>query len=389
MKNGCVVKLMFKHCTAIMCREIHYMWRDKGLRYIILLGTFLGLALFYGIYSAQVIKDIPTAIVDLDNTSASRDVVEKLQTAENLKVITYPESYQALKELIDSGEAAVGIIIPENFGEDVALSRQTKVYTVIDGSNIVYATNASNAVMSVTGTVSAEIGIKNLIANGVQYQQAQEAYLGVSFEEQPWFNPTLNYAHFLVLALALNIWQQCCMLVSCMNIIGETGMKSWYQWKSIGFPRYKLFISKSAVHIAAFMLMVLPIYLLLFWLLKMPLSMGWGALLLLTLLFAVAVHSIGTLASSFARNAVDATRFGMIIALPSFVVSGYTWPLESMPGFIQILAKCIPQTWFFQGFNYIVFKDPGWQFMSQYFFALAAAALVCYSAASLITLRRS
>ncbi len=389
MKNGRVVKLMFKQCLAIIHREIHYMWRDKGLRYIILLGTFLGLALFYGIYSAQVIKDIPTAIVDLDHTSASRDVVEKLQTAENLKVVAYPENYQALKELLDSGRVTVGIVIPEDFGQDTALSRQTKIYTVIDGSNIAYATNATNAVMAVTGTVSAQIGIKNLLSKGVQYQQAQEAYFGVTFDEQPWFNPTLNYAFFLVLALTLNIWQQCCMLVSCMTILGETGMKSWYQWKSIGFPRYKLFISKSAVHIAVFMLIILPIYLLAFWVLKMPLTMGCGALLLLTLLFAVAVHSIGTLASSFAHNAVDATRFGMIIALPSFVVSGYTWPLESMPGFIQVLAKCIPQTWFFQGFNYIVFKNPGWQFISQYFFILAAIALVCYSAASLITLRRS
>lgn len=380
---------MLNQYLSIMYRELKYLWRDKGLRYIILLGTFIGVFLFCGIYSAQVIKDIPTAVVDLDRTASSRDVVDKLQHAENLKLVAAPESYRELKEMVDSGKVMVGIIIPENFGRDVALNRQTKVYTIIDGSNIIYATNASNAIMAVTGTISADIGIKNLLSQGTQYREAQEAYLGVTFQEEAWFNPTLNYAYFLVLALILNIWQQCCTLVSCMTVIGETGAKSWLQWRAIGFPRRKLFISKAVLHIAVFMLIVLPVYLLMFGLLKMPLSMGFGALLALTFVFAISLHSVGTFASSFSHNAVDATRFGMIIALPSFVVSGYTWPLESMPGLIQTAAKCIPQTWFFQGLNYVVFKDPGWTFLFQYLLAMAAIAVICYTLAALITLRNS
>jgi ABC-2 type transport system permease protein len=93
--------------------------------------------------------------------------------------------------------------------------------------------------------------------------------------------------------------------------------------------------------------------------------------------------------SSLAGNPVNASRFGMIIALPSFVLAGYTWPLEAMPRWLQLLTRELPQTWFFQGINYLTFKNPGWAFMSRYFLALLAIAGVCYSVAAVVFSRKS
>lgn len=380
---------MLKQSLAVMGREVNYLWRDKGLRYILLVTTLLSLLLFYFIYSAQVIKDIPTVVVDLDQTSASRDVISKLTEAENLKVVDYPNSFQQMQQLIKQGQAQVGVVIPEGYGQDVALHRQTKLYCTIDASNIVYATNANNALLTVSRTISAQAGVKTLLAKGVQYNQALEAYQGISFQEEPWFNPTVNYAYFLVLAMALNIWQQCCTMTACTTIISETGRGSWQQIKATGFSKATLFVSKALVHIVTFMLMVIPVYLLAFWVLKFPLDQNFGLLLLFTLAFAISVHSVGTLASSIAKNAVDATRLGMIVALPSFLVSGYTWPLEQMPTVIQVLAKSVPQTWFFQGFNYLAFKDPSCWVMVKHFGVLGLIACLCYSAAAVIVWRKS
>lgn len=371
-----------------MMRELTYLWRDRGLRHILLWGSLLGLVLFYATYSAQVLMDIPTAVVDMDRSAASRELVQKLGQAENLKLVAYPDSYQAAQELIKRGQIIVAMVIPEHYGKNLALGRQTNVYLAIDGSNEIYATNATTAALTVAGTVSADAGVKALLSRGFDPVQAQDAYLGVDIREEPWFNPTLNYAYFLVLGLILNMWQQCCTLASAMNIIGETGRPSWHQFKLAGTSKWTLFVSKSVVHIGVFMLLILPIYFICFGLLDIPLNCNWGLFLLFTLLFAVALHSVGTLASSFARNAVDAARFGMIIALPSFIFSGYTWPLEAMPSSLQHAAKLLPQTWFFQGLNYFTFKNPGWPFMQKYFWALGIIALVNYSATALITSRK-
>lgn len=360
------------------------MWRDKGLRNILLFASLIGILLFAGIYSAQVLQDIPTAIVDLDRTGSSQELIEMMNNAENLEVVAYPSSFKEVETLIKQNKAVVGVVIPENFGRDLSLGRQTRVAIFIDGSNMAYATNASSAVLEVTRTISAKAGIKTLLAKGVHPDQAVNAYQAIEFKEESWFNPTLNYAYFLILGLALNIWQQCCTLAACMNVIGENGVKSWLQIRACGVSKFVLFFSKSLTHIITFMAMALPVFFLAFAVLKLPLACSFSTLLLFTLAFAVAMHSVGTLMSTLAVNAVDSTRFGMVVALPSFVLSGFTWPIEAMPEFLQHIVYILPQTWFFQGINYLSFKNPGWQFMSQYFLSFALIAVVCYGITALV-----
>lgn len=378
---------MAKRCLSIMAREVFYMWRDRGLRIILLAVPVLSLLLFYGIYSAQVIKDIPAAVVDLDRSSASRNLIENFRHAEYLKIVAFLDSYEEAEDLIKSGKAVVAIVIPENYEKNVALNRQSRVLVAIDGSNMIYATNATSAALAVTRTISAQSGIKSLVARGISLEQAQDAYEEIQFREEPWFNPTLNYAYFLVLGLALNIWQQCCTLAACMNVIGETGFKSWYQIRASGISRFKLFFCKSTVHIITFLLMAMPVYFLAFIVFKLPLSSSFWTVLLFTLVFAVAIHSIGTLMSGFSRSAVDSSRFGMIVALPSFILSGYTWPLEAMPHYLQKIAKILPQTWFFQGINYLMFKTPDFAFLSHFFLPMSVTAVVCYGVAAIFISR--
>ncbi|AEG61814.1 ABC transporter permease [Desulforamulus ruminis] len=373
---------------ALIQRELLYLWRDRGLRNILLFGSLLGLALFFATYSAQVLQNIPTAVVDLDHSSASHQLIEKVAQAENLQVAAYPDSYEEAEELMKRGKIVVTMVIPENYGKTLALGRQGNVYMAIDGSNMIYSTNATTAALTVAKTISAQAGVKALLARGFQPSEAQNAYLGVELREEAWFNPTLNYAYFLVLALVLNIWQQCCTLAAATNIISETGRPSWKQFKMAGLSKWTLFASKSAVHIVLFMFMVLPVYLISFAVFKVPLHCSGWLLLFFTLAFTIALHSVGTFTSSIGRNAVDTTRYGMIIALPSFILSGYGWPLESMPAFLQSLVKLLPQTWFFQGLNYLTFKNPDLSFVQTYFWAFGIISVVCYGATALLTSRK-
>ncbi|MDD3654215.1 MAG: ABC transporter permease, partial [Desulfotomaculaceae bacterium] len=265
---------MLRQYRAIMRREIHYMWRDKSLRTILLLGPLLGLFLFAGVYSHQRIENISTAVLDLDRSSASQQVVTGLKNAQYLQVVTYPDHYAQLEEMIKRSEVVVGVVIPENYGRDIARRQQARVAVLIDGTNMAYATNATSAVLAVTRTLGAEAGVKTLIARGITPRQAQEAYQSIEFREEAWFNPTLNYAYFLALALALNIWQQCCTLASCMNIIGENGQRSWLQIKASGISVFRLFLAKSLVQIGVMMLIVMHVYLIAFAALKFPLASG-------------------------------------------------------------------------------------------------------------------
>ena len=142
------MRTMLRQCLAVMRREVYYLWRDKGLRNILLAGSLLGLLVFYATYSTQVLKDIPTAVVDLDCSRESRQLVEDVSGAENLKVVACPGSFAEVEELIRRGQVVVGIVIPENYAKSVSLRRQVNLSVIIDGSNMIYATNAANTVLA-------------------------------------------------------------------------------------------------------------------------------------------------------------------------------------------------------------------------------------------------
>lgn len=354
------------------------MWRDRGLRVVMFLIPLIALALFGLTYSAQVLTDIPTGIVDLDHSQQSQDLVMDLKQAENIKVVARYNSYEDLRRDIEKGKVVVGVAIPEQYGKCVASRRPTRVAMIIDGSNMIYGINSSTAVMQVARTLEVTNGVKLLIAQGEHMQDAQNALMAVNFDEQPWFNPAINYAFFLVLGLVLNIWQQCCTLLASMTVIGETGMRSWVHLNSSDLFLPGVFISKILAHLVIFMGTVAVLYGLCFSVLKLPLHCDFGKLMLFTLGFAIAMHSMGTLVSVIARNAADASRIAMAIAVPAFVLSGYTWPLESMPHYLAAIVKWLPQTGFFQGVIFLSMKDASWSYMSQYYIQFLLFALVAY-----------
>ncbi len=375
---------MLRLFYAFFRREFTYIWRDRGLRVVLLVMPLLSLLLFGLTYRTQVLTDIPTAIADLDHSVQSRALASDIKQAENLDVVAYYNSYEEIKRAIEKGEVVVGVVIPEKFGQQQELRRPTRVAMIIDGSNMVYAINSSVAVLQVVRTIEVKSGVKVLLAQGEHMEDAKNALMAINFVDEPWFNPTINYAFFLVLGLVLNIWQQCCTLLSAMTIIGETGTRSWVHLKSSSRSLFIIFLAKILAHLVIFMATVAVLYGLCFEVLHLPLRCDFGKLMLFTMGFAVAMHSLGTLVSSFSRTAADASRIVMAIAVPAFVLSGFTWPLEAMPQILAQVVKWLPQTGFFQGVIFLTMKDASWAYMSQYYFQFLLFALVAYALTAVI-----
>jgi len=375
---------MLRLFYAFFRREFTYIWRDRGLRVVLLVMPLLSLLLFGLAYRAQVLTDIPTAIADLDRSAQSRALASDIKQAENLDVVAYYNSYEEIKRAIEKGEVVVGVVIPEKFGQQQELRRPTRVAMIIDGSNMVYAINASVAVLQVVRTIEVKSGVKVLLAQGEHMKDAMNTLMAVNIVDEPWFNPTINYAFFLVLGLVLNIWQQCCTLLSAMTIIGETGTRSWVHLKSSSRSLFIIFLAKILAHLVIFMATVAVLYGLCFEVLHLPLRCDFGKLMLFTMGFAVAMHSLGTLVSSFSRTAADASRIVMAIAVPAFVLSGFSWPLEAMPQILAQVVKWLPQTGFFQGVIFLSMKDASWAYMSQYYFQFLLFALVAYALSAVI-----
>ncbi len=423
-----------KTSYLLLKKEFLSIWHDSGMRIILFLIPLLTLGLFFWLFHLGVILHIPTAIVDLDRSAHSRQVIAEFEAAENLEILTYYDRFEELEQAIKNGEIVAGIVIPQDFGKNVSLRRSTRLLIVIDGTNMSYTTNVSTTMMEVAETLKASIGVETLLAYrpttdddlyssignltdgkdvtltdmmtnvsknetstgdleldmtlsdaGYTMSEALQIYMPITLQEEGWFNPTLNYAYFVVLGLALNVWQQCSILLFCMNIIGETGTPSWQQIKTSGFSKTRLFIEKSFVQILLTACMALVILWVAFYIFNLPTSVSFFTWIPFMLCFILALHGLGSMMSGITRNSVDATRMGMVIALPSFMISGFSWPLEEMPLLLQKIAWFFPQTWFFQGINYLSFKNPPSSLIFHYCAMLLLMAFIFYLIGSCVT----
>jgi ABC-2 type transport system permease protein len=120
---------------------------------------------------------------------------------------------------------------------------------------------------------------------------------------------------------------------------------------------------------AVILYIVFPIF-------KIEVIGAFGNVALVSLLFMLSLLAFGIMVSVFCRTQLLATDILMIISAPSFIISGYTWPLSQMPGFMQYLANILPLTHFLSAFRKVVFVGVSWQDVKPELQALLILALV-------------
>ena len=110
----------------------------------------------------------------------------------------------------------------------------------------------------------------------------------------------------------------------------------------------------------------------------MPLHGQLWLVLVSTVVFLIAVSGFGMLVSAiFSR--VNSIRLAMVMAMPSFILSGFTWPLQAMHPIGRVIGECLPLTWYLQAFQSITMKGAGWDVISSYIIILLLMAVICFS----------
>jgi ABC-2 type transport system permease protein len=202
------------------------------------------------------------------------------------------------------------------------------------------------------------------------------------------YNPTFSYLSFMVFGLGGTVLQQVLFLGVALSVAREKEAGTWTDLlRQYSFGQ--LLLGK----LTPYMLLATCNLLLGFTiLLKFFAVPYYGSPLLLLgcgTMFNIAVLAIGYAISYFARDQLQATQGAMLIAVPSFMLSGYTWPLMSMPDVIAAIGKSLPLTYFLHAVREIVTKGHGFPSVRHDIVVLAFMAAVSLFAAYLLHLWRS
>ncbi|MFA5420046.1 MAG: ABC transporter permease, partial [Bacteroidales bacterium] len=205
--------------------EMTAIFKDGGA-ILILLGAIIIYSLMYGFaYKKEVVRQIETIVVDLDNSSSSRQLIRMVNHAEQIHVVSYAHGMDEARKLFFNEKEMGGILaIPNGFEKDLLEGRQANVSIYADGSYFLIYRQVIGGAVNVTGTFSAGVEIKKLMSGGKSFHQAVEARDPISADLHYWFNPSSGYATFIMPGIILIILQQ--TLLIGIGMIGGTGKEA-------------------------------------------------------------------------------------------------------------------------------------------------------------------
>lgn len=359
----------------VIREEFQALWQNKRNLIVLLGSPIFFLTIFGYMYSSHVVTGVKTVVLDLDNSSLSRTVLDNIGNSEKFKVIGQVDSEAGLKAAVESGQADVAVVIPHDFNRDIKKQHSSQVLIIVNGSNMMISNTIVTSASEIIQTLSAGAGIKVMEGKGFLPNQALNTVGEISYRYRVWYNPTYNYANFLLLGLMGTAVQQVILLFTAISVV--VGRVSGALAGKKRFRDLTVYITGKLVPYVLINLLSLNLVILeLTAVYQVPFRGSPGTLLLLEVVFVLCVCALGVFLSSICQDQLQATQLAMLVAVPSFLMSGYTWPLESMPALVRGISHLLPLTYFVNALRKLALMGVGLATIKTDIFILGGAALV-------------
>ncbi|WP_264566887.1 ABC transporter permease [Flavobacterium sp. N3904] len=365
-----------RNFLLLLKREFQFFWQNKILRML-----FIGAPILYGVllgyvYGKGKVTDLPIIIVDQDRTEMSAKAIQMFDDNEVISIAAVLYDQNNLSEIAIEKEANCVVIIPKGFQKMVFTKKYPEIITIVNTANVLTANYASSAIQLCLGTLKAGVQLETLRKQGTPEKLLQEQYEPFKTTFLKKYNRSTNYMYFLWPGVLATVLQQVLLLALALSFASEFENKTFIDL----VKRSPSIIKMMAVKIIPYMIMSVGVWILYllfaFWF-RIPFFTNLGALTLVAGIFVLSVSFIGILVSILIPNQLKATEILMIIATPSFILSGFTWPLSQMPIWVQSIANVIPLTHFLKIFRILSVENGTLSQTYQSIFNLIIIGTIC------------
>jgi len=329
----------------LVVKEFRQIRRDPRLNRVIILTPILQLVLFGYAVSTDVF-DTPVYVVDHDRTQASRALVDAFTASGYFRVVGQSERPADLVASLDHGSAVVGLEIPRGFARQIHAPTGSEVQLLLDGTN------------SNTASVAGAYAERIVRAYGVRVQQREAVDL-VDLRERAWFNADLSSRDYNVPAVIGAILMLVALLLTSLAIVREREIGTLEQLRVSPLSPGELIAGKMIPFgIIGLLDMVLVTAVAVLWF-RIPFVGNPGMLLLASILYLLATLGIGLLISTLASTQQEAFMVSFLVYMPAILLSGFMFPISSMPDSFQWLTLLNPMRHYLEVVRGVFLKGVG------------------------------
>jgi ABC-2 type transport system permease protein len=363
---------------AVGRKELRQIRRDsRTLMILAFVPAFF--LLLYGYALNFDIRHIALAVEDRDGTSESRSVVSAFVNSGYFDLVASIYSPLEAERLLDRNEARAVLVIPEGFARHVQRGERAPLQVIISGDNA----NTATTVMGYTASILR--GVSASMAPDVTVESAPL----VAAEPRVWYNPELRSTLFLVPGLIAYIAMITAVASTALSIVREKEVGTIEQVQMAPIGTFSFIIGKTIPYFVIALGSAVLVILASMVLFDLPMRGDWIALLFALSLFLVGALATGLLISTVSETQQVAFQIALLISLlPTLLLSGFIFPIASMPRALQIVTTVVPARYFLVALRGIVLKGAPLSHLTGPLVALAIYAAAMLALAS-VRLARS
>lgn len=329
--------------VEIIRKEFIQFRRDRKMFGISFIAPVFQL-LILGYAATLDVKNIPMTVCDLDQSSASRDLIRSFSSSGYFNIVDEIAQPEDVDHDIDDGHASIAIIIPVDFGHKLASGESAPLQVVADGSESNSAGIGMSYATLIVGRYSEDIVIQSLKSRGL----ASAIPGRVKAETRVWFNPELKSRNFMVPSVLALLLMVMTTILTSLAIVKEKETGKMEQLVVTPIKPYQLMVGKIAPFLLIGIIDVVLVVVFTNVFFDLPVKGSFWLLLGLCVIFLMTTLGIGLFVSTISRTQQQAMLTSIFFfMLPMMFFSGFVFPIQNMPQIIQYITYAIPLRYFF------------------------------------------
>ena len=364
----------------LMRKELLELRQDPRLFGIVIVAPILQLTVL-GYAATTDVKDVPVVVVDADRSAASRELLLRFDASDNFTIVGVVGSTSEIDQWLERGTAWMALNIPADYGQSIAQGETATIQVVADGTD----SNSTNVALGYARVLLA--GYAQELAAARTGGRVPEPL--VSADIRVWFNPDLESRDFMIPGIVALLLLVITTNLSAMAIVREKEVGTLEQLNVTPLARWELIAGKLLPYAFIGMLdVVLVLVVAIYWF-EVPMRGSLWLLFAMSMVYLLTTLGLGLFVSTISstqQQAMMTTTFFFLT--PMIYLSGFIFPIENMPGWIQPVTFLIPLRYFLVILRGIFLKGVGLETFWPQAVALLAWGLAILTLATLRSSKR-
>lgn len=357
---------MYERIQQMLVKEFIQTFRDPKMMGIIFMMPIVQVLVF-GYAVTTDVRNVKTAIHDLDNSVVSRELISRFEKSGYFDVVEHVENDARATEMIDRDEVKAVLRVNKGFGESLRAGRTAELQVIVDGTD----SNTAGIVLDYSSKISLRFSQKVLMTRFTRIRGPAQKPGHVTLETRAWFNENLESRNFYVPGVIAIIVMLITLMLTSMAVVREKEIGTMEQIMVTPIRPFEFILGKTVPFaLIGYVDVVLITVIGVFWF-EVPIRGSLPLLFGATSLYLMTTLGVGLLISTVSSTQQQAMMSTFFFYFPAVLLSGFMFPISNMPTVVQWFTYLNPLRYFLVIIRGVFLKGVGLEILWPQMAALA------------------